>query len=187
MSIRIQVPNRQSGAVLVVSLILLFVLTILAVSMSQTTRLQERMAGNVRDADLAFQAAEAGLRDGEDLIDESIDLPITCASPAGTPGCIVYELGALDLVDLRTDETFWESNRATEYGVTGQRDLGNVDNGRTEADPRYVVEYIDEIADDENLPPVITSRRYFYRVTSRGTGGTEQAQAVLETTFAERF
>lgn len=54
-------PQRQSGFVLVVALILLLVLTLLGLAAAQSTSLQERMAGNARNHDLAFQAAEAGL------------------------------------------------------------------------------------------------------------------------------
>ncbi|MDE2346314.1 MAG: hypothetical protein KGL13_07580, partial [Gammaproteobacteria bacterium] len=54
--------SKQTGFVLIVALILLLVLTVLGLAAAQSTSLQERMAGNARDRDLAFQAAEAGLR-----------------------------------------------------------------------------------------------------------------------------
>ncbi|MBA4215502.1 MAG: hypothetical protein C0449_20740 [Polaromonas sp.] len=57
--------NRQSGAVLVIGLILLVVLTLLGVQGMRTNVAQERMAFNVRERNLAFQAAEAALRAGE--------------------------------------------------------------------------------------------------------------------------
>ena len=69
--------RRQRGAALVVSLLLLLVLTILAIGASQTTRLQERMAGNMRDIDRACQGSEAGLRDAEEYIATTPALP-TC-------------------------------------------------------------------------------------------------------------
>lgn len=61
--------KQQRGAVLVVSLLLLLVMTVLALGASQTTRLQERMSANMRDRDLAFESSEAGLRNGERIID----------------------------------------------------------------------------------------------------------------------
>ncbi len=57
--------SRQRGAVLMISLIFLVLLTIIGVTAMQTTLLQERMAGNMRDLNLAFQATEAALRAGE--------------------------------------------------------------------------------------------------------------------------
>lgn len=55
--------HRQHGAVLIVSLILLLVMTLIGVFAMRDTILQERMAGNARDRDMAFQAAEGALRD----------------------------------------------------------------------------------------------------------------------------
>jgi len=57
--------RRQSGAVLVVGLIFLMVLSLLGVTVMQSGILEERMAGNMRDWNVAFQAAEAALRDAE--------------------------------------------------------------------------------------------------------------------------
>ncbi|HEY8024591.1 MAG TPA: PilX N-terminal domain-containing pilus assembly protein [Burkholderiaceae bacterium] len=57
--------NKQSGAALVVGLIFLVILTLLGLTAMQTGILEERMAGNSRDHNIAFQAAEAALRDGE--------------------------------------------------------------------------------------------------------------------------
>jgi type IV pilus assembly protein PilX len=59
---------RQQGSVLLVSLIMLLLLTLVAVGGMQGTILQERMTGNLRDRDLAFQAAEAALREAEGFI-----------------------------------------------------------------------------------------------------------------------
>ncbi|MEW6478935.1 MAG: PilX N-terminal domain-containing pilus assembly protein [Pseudomonadota bacterium] len=57
--------RRQRGAVLVVGLIILVVLTLLGVQAMRTNVAQERMAGNMRDRYTAFQAAESVLRVGE--------------------------------------------------------------------------------------------------------------------------
>lgn len=61
-------PDRQSGVVLVVALIMLLIMTILGLSSMQTTTLEEKMAGAIRDKQIAFQASEVGLREGEDFL-----------------------------------------------------------------------------------------------------------------------
>ncbi len=58
------VHGRQRGAVLIVSLVLLVILTLLGVSMMNTTKLEERMASNTQEASQAFQGAETGLSQG---------------------------------------------------------------------------------------------------------------------------
>ena len=57
--------KRQSGAVLVIGLIILVVLTLLGVQGMRTNVAQERMAANMRERNVAFQAAESALRVGE--------------------------------------------------------------------------------------------------------------------------
>src|SRR5688572_905471 len=84
---------RQQGAVLVVSLLLLLVMTILALGASQATRMQDRMATNLRDSDLALQSAEAGIRTAERLVD---DPNLTAAPFACSSGrCQIYEVNIL--------------------------------------------------------------------------------------------
>ena len=54
--------SKQSGAALVVGLVLLMVLTILAISTMRTATLGLLMAGNAQYKERAFQLAETGLR-----------------------------------------------------------------------------------------------------------------------------
>ena len=63
---------RQTGAVLVVSLLILLVMTVLGVAAMGTTTLQERMANNNRQQQVAFQAAEAALRAAETYLGNTI-------------------------------------------------------------------------------------------------------------------
>lgn len=57
--------RNQQGAILIVALIMLLLVTIIGLASMRGTSLQERMAGNLRDQELALQAAEAALRKGE--------------------------------------------------------------------------------------------------------------------------
>lgn len=84
--------RRQNGFVLITALIFLVILAVLGLSSMQASTLQERMAGNLRDRNIALQAAELALRDAErDLgaLKANIAFPITAASfcAAGDTGC----------------------------------------------------------------------------------------------------
>ena len=61
-------PKRQAGATLFVGLMFLLLLTVLGLSASNTAIMQERMAGNVADSNVAFQEAERTLREVEDRL-----------------------------------------------------------------------------------------------------------------------
>jgi type IV pilus assembly protein PilX len=57
--------SKQRGSTLVVSLMFLLVTTLIATGVWRLAMQQERMAGNERDYQIAFEAAEAALRDAE--------------------------------------------------------------------------------------------------------------------------
>ncbi|HKL51918.1 MAG TPA: PilX N-terminal domain-containing pilus assembly protein [Wenzhouxiangellaceae bacterium] len=56
---------RQHGAALFISLMFLIILTLIGISAANVGIMQERMAGNVRETNIAFQSAEATLREVE--------------------------------------------------------------------------------------------------------------------------
>jgi len=60
-----QIKKYQSGIALPVGLMLLLIVTIVGISSYRTTVQEERQSGNMRKREVAFQAAEAALRDAE--------------------------------------------------------------------------------------------------------------------------
>lgn len=62
--------TKQGGAVLVVSLIVLLVLTVVVLSANRDVVIQERSTAAIQDSNLVFQAAETALVDAEEFIDE---------------------------------------------------------------------------------------------------------------------
>ncbi len=66
--------GHQQGASLVIALMFLIVLTILGLVAVRSSTVQERMAGNDRDRAIAFEAAEAALRDAERDIQANLTL-----------------------------------------------------------------------------------------------------------------
>ena len=59
--------STQKGAALLVSIMMLLIVTVLALSSMRSSIVQEQMTANQYDYQLAFQAAEAALRRGEQL------------------------------------------------------------------------------------------------------------------------
>ena len=64
--------QRQQGAALFVSLMFLIILTLIGLSAANVGIMQERMAGNVRETNVAFQSAEETLREVEDAVRDSV-------------------------------------------------------------------------------------------------------------------
>lgn len=68
--------RQQSGAALIVSLILLMVLTVLAISTMRTASLELLMAGNAQYRENAFRLAQSG-----------IDAVVRASEPVGAGNC----------------------------------------------------------------------------------------------------
>jgi len=76
-------PRRQRGFSLIVSLILLVLVTLVAVASMRTVSLQSRMSATTYDRNLAFQAAEAGLRGAEALAAVATEASFPASDCAG--------------------------------------------------------------------------------------------------------
>lgn len=61
LGLRYKAPSAERGAVLIVAMILLVVLTLLGLTTMNTTSLEEKMAANSQEFNRAFQTAESGL------------------------------------------------------------------------------------------------------------------------------
>jgi len=60
--------RQQTGITLIICMIVLLVITLMGLSSIRDTSMEERMAGNLRNRNLAFQAAESALREAEVLV-----------------------------------------------------------------------------------------------------------------------
>lgn len=175
--------GAQQGAALVIALIFLLILTIVGVTSMQSTTLEEKMAGNVRDRELGFQAAEAALRDGEEFLQQTT-LPVFAGE------ITVDADGEIDVNDIGADGLFlWSegAGRAQTWIQYWDEDAGNTVRVPDDAldnvaeQPGYVIEELPPelpLAPDEPL-----ADPEFYRVTARGVGGTTDAVVILQATY----
>lgn len=164
-----KLPRRERGAILVTALLMLLVLTVIGVSVMQITRMQERMAGNTRDKNLAFQASEAALRDGEKFLWD------TAAIVACDAADCVHPRGVLPVLD--NQDTDWWDDNSQEYGEDGEREMDDL-----AADPQFVSE---ELAFIGPLVVDDPGGRMFYQVTARSMGASGTAETVLQSTYAK--
>jgi type IV pilus assembly protein PilX len=158
--------NRQSGAVLVISLIMLLLLTMIGVSSSQNAGMEERMAGNSRDKNLAFQAAESALRAAE----SSLPRPSTDFTAAGTNGLYSTPPTNTSLSSQILTDGFWGAG-TTAISYTGFS---------TSTSPRYIIQ---DLGCFSLTPPCPAGSQHNYRITAYATGGTTAAVAILQSIF----
>lgn len=179
-------PIHQSGVVLIISLIMLLLLTLIGISGMQTTSLEEKMAGNMRDRNLAFQAAESALTAGEAAAATAAPV-IACPDVGGTnPDGYYLPLdvdcdGAADSPAVAAwDSNVWSSDdtKSIEYNTDGDTETIDLDN--IGASPRYIVEYLGTSCDSLTTPCPAADQRKNYRITARATGGTEDAVVMVQ-------
>lgn len=77
--------RTNQGVALPVALIFLLVLTVLGVSSLGTNVFEEKMAANSLNRELAFQAAEAALREGERHVEATPDIFLQVFYDGGSP------------------------------------------------------------------------------------------------------
>ncbi|MCI0734506.1 MAG: PilX N-terminal domain-containing pilus assembly protein [Methylococcaceae bacterium] len=179
--------SSQKGAALAVSLIMLLVLTLIGITGMHTTTLEEKMSGNGRDYNLAFQAAEVALRTAEAYV-ESLVTVTDFVSTNSNDG---------RLAETETDPDYFSSD--TWYSTNGST-VGSVQPSYLVSSlygdqPRYIVKYVTEYDPDTNArlniggygEKLAGAQVTVFRVTARGTGGTNDSQVLLQSHYGKRF
>jgi len=177
---------RQSGATLTTSLLMLLVLTVLGLTGMQMSRMEERMAGNTRDINMAFQGAEAALRNGEALLRKQSTRPLDCPnSPCDSP-IPVWTAGVLGEV-VNRPPSWWQAgagNAIPFADAQGQQSM----NGQS-ADPTFFIEHLGFVRTDGGVEMGLDapSGRDFYQVTAQSSGASGSANIILQSTYARKF
>ena len=165
--------RKQTGFVLVISLLMLVVLTILAVSMFRGFGLQEIMAGNLREKTRAIDAAQAAINYAEWWLPQGSNATtgVACAGLTATQVCS-NPLANPTTVNNGNPSNTWGPN-GTDYTPTGMT-VNASGVGTFLAPPRYYIHYV-------GLASGGTGK--LYRISAVGWGGNSSAVAVLQSTF----
>jgi len=161
--------RQEAGAALITSLLIMVVMTLIGVTAMRITNLEEKMAGNSRDRNLAFQAAETALRAGERCVSAANGLQ-DCVAGLYTENDFNRDGTLGDPLPIQ-DSSFWSSSGVITYSTARLAAVAN--------DPRYVVEEMPFLCEPISLEISPVERCYF-RVTGRGVGGTTSAEVVLQ-------
>lgn len=108
--------SKQRGAVLVVSLIILLVLTMLSLSTSRSSLMQEKMTFAVRDSHLALASADYGIKEAEAYIETLVST--TGFSDAGTGGLYTKD-NVPTAIDALFNASTWVNHRTVQSPPTG--------------------------------------------------------------------
>ena len=197
--------KRQSGSVLIFSLILMMVMTILAVSGVGNSVLEQHMSGNYYDSNTAFQSSEKALRVAEAWISNNVKgnpgwrkwFEETAANN-GKQGLYSTRTVVADSKVCKNDnncffiptsEADWDKATVLPKGFVtlGTNDLGGAGNlaavqSGVEKQPRFIVEYIGPVSKPKIMmnDPTPDILREAFRVTAIGWGKKSTTRHVLQ-------
>jgi len=172
--------DRQRGIALAIALIFLLILTIFGVTAMNSTVLEEKMAGNTKERNVAFQAAESALRVAENWINAQSAMP-------GFPNNSI----GLYTIDSTAAKPNWENvNWSGTQVVTYPNGPGSSSSASplvgVKTQPKYIIEYVSQApvpGGAVTWPPPPGSSLAVYRITAHGTGGTQFATVELQSTY----
>lgn len=169
--------SSQNGAVLIVGLIMVLLITIIGLAAVRGSNMQEMMAGNMRDMNVSFQNAESGLRIGESQVNTAA---LTSAFN-GSGEWMDLQLPGADNAPVQE----WKTADWTAGDNSIQTNISGL-----ASQPRYVIEKIvspiGKVAASEGSSIEVGSivpEPEFFRITSYGTGATATAETVVQSTY----
>jgi type IV pilus assembly protein PilX len=167
--------SAQGGVVLITSMILLVVMTLFAVTAVRMMSQQERMVSYSYDRGLAFQAAEAALREAESAVEAGKPEPVS------TDPCKKWTVTSL--IDVQVCPTPGATvTRWTDSTFTGWAASTAVGTGTLAVTPQYFVEYMGNTFPCKPDPTAPTNCKR-YRVTAKA-GGAGRAAAMVQSLYA---
>ena len=193
-------PSAQRGTVLFVALIFMVLITLLGLTASSTSVLQERMTGGMRNSQLSLMGAESTVRSVEWMIwNKSNSTPSTlqCGGNGDndfcyTPNTNTGVLAINSLVPTFRKLQGWPSSTAgdgaTPYTTTTLTGLsGTQATAKLSQQPRYLIEDLGQIKSgthtdaDATQPNIIQID--MFRITARATGGNSGSVRTAESYF----
>ncbi len=170
----------QRGVALVMSMAFLLILTLIGVTAMSTSALEERMAGNMVDKNYALQAAESALLAGEQwIITQGTKPPFS--PPLSNDGLHLPSTGQYPV---------WHETT----GVWAGTDIINyVGLGKVKTQPKFIIEYMGKSSTGKGKS---TGAGYgaasspeidIFRVTARGTGSSNDAATMVQSTYEILF
>jgi type IV pilus assembly protein PilX len=202
MSARQNFVREQRGAALIVALIMLLIITVLGIAATQSSVLGGKAARNERDREIAFQAAQSGLRDAIrdiesgprrdffsrnqgfiDVVNFDANGCTLTGNPVvnGGPGLCINQLEGTPIF-LTRNLADPGSNVAVPFGqITGASFASRQSSPQSVTlparPPVYVIEQIND--QEQGQPPGLLA----FRITALGFGVDESEQVLLQAVY----
>ncbi|MFS2036633.1 PilX N-terminal domain-containing pilus assembly protein [Polaromonas sp. CT11-55] len=170
--------RRQRGMTLLVGMILLVMLMVISVVGFRNTTLSERMTGNVVDRNISFQSAENSGKEALQVIESGSFNASTIGhySPALASGGTTNFWTQGDGVTVATPATGCPTT--TPFSWTSCAVAVTTKYANNANNAQYVIELLTQVSSGGSTTST-------YRVTSRSTGGSGNAEVVLQVLYTK--
>lgn len=179
--------QKQQGVALITGLIFMVVLTLLAVAAMRTTGLEEKMAGNALNQDVAFQATEAAVRQGRSRVQDGL-ITTTSGFPAFGASCTATGLclpSTTAVSNWTTVFPFGQKTQSTTAATYSGTALVGVAN-----QPQYIIELLPDVSVPAGNSLAVGrfaggGTATPFRITARGWSMAAEAQATTQATYLD--
>lgn len=198
-------PGKQSGAALIVSLIILAVVTILGITSMQSSNTELKLAASLRDRGIAFEAAEAALAVIEENLANDPPSRLSLLSNCAGADCYnatceggmcfdgdyllsysEYECQVADYAETVARVDFWSNATLDIWNSTSRHQTLTIDSVKN--DVKYITEFLCYVARDTNTPFTELANENnngapLFRITVLAQGNGGRASVALQSTF----
>lgn len=187
--------HQQSGVVLVVGLLVLLILSLLAVGSMRSTTLEERMTSNTQDQQIAFQLAEAALREAETILSQPMLPSFVTIDDVDGEGFYLFDPPDED-TPANAYKPLWKRAAADARSPQWREATANNDAPPAPIDRARAEFLIEQLLIAEELSPGESLQadgaedrreRIIYRITARAWGAMSADQnaptIILQSTF----
>jgi len=174
--------GKDRGSALIIAMVILLVMTLIGITSMGTSIMEEKMAGSMASRNLAFQAAESALRQGEAWIAAQSVLP--AVSNDGSSG--IWDIKAAD-PDTSNNVAWWNERNTTWWAANAVA----IATASTDAEwitgvasqPAYLIEELPPVKESLEVGKSVDDADIYLQVTARGVGGTASSVVLLQSTY----
>ncbi len=179
MSTRLQSPSSSSqrGYVMVLSIIMLLLITLLTVSMAKSFFFEEGMAGNVREKNRSFAAAQAALNYAEGFVQQGLSSAVVPTCSTGSQGSTLQVCNAALSTTTASNVSPFTSYfkvPSTAIPTTYLNPTNTIAQNTYYNAPGVYIQFL-------GVAPITGA--YVYRISAYGYGSTPNSVSILQSTY----
>lgn len=190
---------RQKGAVLIIGLIFLIVVTLIGITAMQKTTVDTKINGNYKSYTIAFEGTESALRAGESRLSRATSRPTIGGNTQSTGNPTIWAFASPGNCTGDNQNhpdwwfscgfSWWQSQVSAGRAYLFANPLFSLESDQPNQ-PMYLIEQQTALSEPLNwgMYEDMPNYKYYFRITTRGsTGQNSQSDVMLQSVSAWRY